>query len=80
VYIFDYPRGVGSLLGVEMPTWIVECSNCKSKFTQSIIDDVEMSSYFLPLKPEFPPAGTELECPNCGYQAIYQRSNLTYRA
>jgi len=80
VYIFKHPGSVRSLFGVVMPTWIVECRNCKFILTCSIIDDVGMSNYFLPLKPEFPPAGTELECPNCGYKATYQRHNLTYRA
>jgi len=40
-----------------MPSWIVECRNCRSKFTHSKIDNIGMSNYFLPLKPEFPADG-----------------------
>ena len=79
-YSLHRPGGVRSLLGVEMPSWIVECSKCKFKFKHSAIDDVGMSNYFLPLKPELPPAGTELKCPDCGYKATYQPRNLRYRA
>lgn len=80
VYFLHRPGGVRSLLSVEMPSWVLECSNCELKFTHSKIDDVGMLSYLLPLKPEFPPDGTELECPYCGYKATYQCLNLTYRA
>jgi hypothetical protein len=41
---------------------------------------MKMLSYMFPAKPEFPPAGAELECPNCGLKATYQRTDLTYRA
>ena len=41
---------------------------------------MKMLSYMFPAKPEFPPAGAELECPNCGRKATYQRTDLTYRA
>jgi len=45
-----------------------------------MIDDSGMLDYLLPLKPEFPPDGTRVECPHCGYKATYQRHNLTYQA
>ena len=34
----------------------------------------------LPVKPEFPEKGSELKCPDCGHEGIYQRTDLTYRA
>jgi DNA-directed RNA polymerase subunit RPC12/RpoP len=63
-----------------MPSWVLQCIHCKSEFTHSLIDDMKMLSYMFPAKPEFPPAGAELECPNCGRKATYQRTDLTYRA
>ena len=63
-----------------MPSWVLHCIHCKSEFTHSLIDDMKMLSYMFPAKPEFPPAGAELECPNCGLKATYQRTDLTYRA
>ncbi len=62
-----------------MPEWVLECPNCKFRFEHSQINDVGMSSFYLPLKPELP-AGTACACPNCGHSAIYQRTDLLYRA
>jgi len=45
-----------------------------------MVNDVGMWDYLLPLKPEFPSVGSELECPNCGFKATYQRHDLTYLA
>jgi hypothetical protein len=36
-------------------------------------------NFLEPPKPEFPKDGIEFECPNCGHQAIYQRTDLGYR-
>jgi DNA-directed RNA polymerase subunit RPC12/RpoP len=64
--------------GVEIPSWELECSSCGSNFTHSKIEDAGILNYLLPVKPEFPPGGSELDCPNCGHRAIYQRADLTY--
>jgi DNA-directed RNA polymerase subunit RPC12/RpoP len=63
-----------------MPSWIVNCDECNSKITHSPIEYSGIVSYFLPLKPDLEPQGTELECPECGEKAIYQRSDLRYQA
>jgi rRNA maturation endonuclease Nob1 len=63
-----------------MSNWVLECSNCQTVFTHSMIDETKMLSYFLPLKPAFPPSGSQLECPHCGSKATYQRTDLRYQA
>jgi hypothetical protein len=62
-----------------MPSWILECSDCGLPFQHSVIDATAMN-FFFPAKPEFPLGGSELECANCGKKAIYQRTDLLYRA
>jgi hypothetical protein len=66
--------------GVEMASWVLSCRNCKSKLEYSKIADVGLANYFMPLKPEFPPHGIECECPNCGYKAFYQETDIKYQA
>jgi uncharacterized Zn finger protein len=62
-----------------MATWILECSNCGLPFHHSVIEATTMN--FFPLaKPHFPEGGSELQCPNCGKTATYQRTDLKYRA
>ena len=61
-----------------MPNWVLRCRDCNSIFTHSKIDDVSLADYYVPVKPEFPPAGTELQCPKCGCKAIYQGFALSY--
>ena len=78
MYIYWSQGGIKSLLGVEMPNWFLECSNCSSKFTHSIIDDVGILSLYMPLKPEFSAGGNEFECPDCGHKTLYQRTDLKY--
>jgi DNA-directed RNA polymerase subunit RPC12/RpoP len=63
-----------------MSNWVLKCNNCDSVFTHSEISDVDLGDYYMPPKPEFPPRGSELECPNCGSKAIYQRFALSYQA
>ena len=62
-----------------MPNWVLECSNCQTVFTHSIVDETGMLGYFLPLKPGLPPSGSQLECPHCGFKATYQRTDLIYQ-
>jgi hypothetical protein len=64
-----------------MPSWILECSNCKLRFMHSLIKDSGALSYFTDIsKPAFPSGGSEFECPNCATKALYQRTDLLYQA
>ena len=63
-----------------MPSWVLRCKGCKKEFRHSMIEDTEISSYFLPNKPEFPVGGSEMECPNCGEKSMFQRTDLLYRS
>jgi len=63
-----------------MARWTLKCKNCSFPFTHSQIDDSSASSFFLPEKPDFAVGGSEFECPNCGHQATYQRTDLMYQA
>ena len=63
-----------------MPAWILICPKCNSEFQHSQVSDVGMASLSLPAKPEIPPTGNECVCPNCGHSAVYQRTDLMYRA
>lgn len=62
-----------------MPKWVLCCPKCKNEFEHTHIDDVGMTSIYFSFKPEFPPAGAQYTCPACGYNTIYQRTDLTYR-
>jgi hypothetical protein len=44
-----------------MPSWIVNCGECDSKITHSLIEYSGILSYFLALKPELKPQEAELE-------------------
>jgi hypothetical protein len=63
-----------------MASWVLSCNNCNSIFEHSKIDRTGLANYFMPLKPEFPPGGSEVQCPKCGKKAAYQKSALTYQA
>jgi hypothetical protein len=63
-----------------MPSWILDCAGCGSRFTHSVIEPHEIEDRYLPAKPEFAADGAELECPSCGQTATYQRSDLRYQA
>jgi DNA-directed RNA polymerase subunit RPC12/RpoP len=67
-----------TLSGVRMAEWELKCVNCNQNFTQSIIADT-LSNYYLPVRPVFPEEGAEFECPHCGFKAVYQRTDLTYK-
>jgi DNA-directed RNA polymerase subunit RPC12/RpoP len=80
MYSIQSLTDVRYVLGVEMASWVLNCSNCKSKFVESKIPDAGLANYFMPLKPEFPPKGRELQCPNCGQKATYKKQALIYQA
>jgi hypothetical protein len=60
-----------------MAIWVLNCAVCDWKFTQFAIEDT-LESYFFPQKPDFPEAGKTFKCPNCGYKATYQGTDLVY--
>ena len=63
-----------------MAKWILICANCQAEFKCSEINDVGMASFYLPLKPVLSPEGQKCVCPQCGYEGVYQRTDLLYRA
>jgi hypothetical protein len=63
-----------------MSKWVLTCSECKTEFEHSQINDVSMALLDLPPKPEFPPSGNECACPHCGKSSVYLRTDLRYRA
>jgi hypothetical protein len=63
-----------------MASWVLNCPDCDFDFLHSTIRKSSLGDFYLEPKPEFPPEGRELECPNCGKKATYKRINLSYRA
>jgi hypothetical protein len=45
-----------------MARWVLDCKNCSEAFAYSLIPDT-LTDYYLPLRPAFPPAHQECECP-----------------
>ena len=62
-----------------MAFWQLECANCKKEFDHSPVKVTSVEDIFLPRKPEFPPGGSELECPHCKTMGVYNRHQLTFR-
>ena len=62
------------------PKWVLICKNCQTEFQHSQVSDVGMASFYLPLKPDVSPEGRKCVCPKCGYEGLYQRTDLLYRA
>jgi predicted nucleic-acid-binding Zn-ribbon protein len=62
-----------------MAKWILNCPKCKSEFAHTQVSDLGMASLALTPQPEFAPTGNQCVCPNCGYSAIYFRTDLLYR-
>jgi len=56
-----------------MASWVLACVNCKWRFEHSRIEEDGFRLLRLAAKPEFPIGGSEIQCPNCGHKAIYQR-------
>ena len=62
-----------------MSQWMLTCSTCGEDFPHSSIpENAGFDQLDLPHKPDFPPSGLALVCPNCGESAIYQRHDLVY--
>jgi DNA-directed RNA polymerase subunit RPC12/RpoP len=60
-----------------MAAWGLSCPICNHRLAQFAIEDT-LQSFFFPRKPDFPKGGKTLECPNCGYNGTYQRTDLVY--
>lgn len=60
------------------PYWTINCRNCKKAFHHSEIQTRNTMDYLLPMKPEFPADGQELECPHCKSKATYLQTDLWY--
>jgi hypothetical protein len=63
-----------------MAAWVLECTNCKTRFEHERIDDAGIINYFHPQKPNIPADGVELVCPKCGGKARYFFFDLRYRS
>jgi len=65
-----------------MPRWIVYCPKCNYEILHSDVPkDGKLDPYVGTVqKPELPPEGQELECPNCKTNAVFQRHQLVYRS
>ncbi len=61
-----------------MATWNLTCAHCREFFQHSVIEDT-LPNFYLADKPAFPRGGSEIECPNCGRKAVYQRNQLQFR-
>ena len=44
------------------------------------IEDKNILDWHVPLRPQFPPGGAEIKCPNCGTSSDYLWTDLLYRA
>jgi hypothetical protein len=62
-----------------VPHWVLSCESCQFELEHSEISNLEVESYFLPIKPEISP-NSSWTCPRCGNKSIYQRTDLLYRA
>ena len=52
---------------------------CRLPFQHSVIA-ATVINFFFPIKPDFPAGGSEVQCPNWGKAAKYQRTDPLYRA
>lgn len=64
-----------------MARWTLDCPSCAHQFTHSEIkQEAPAGSLWIDAKPEMPPTGEKLECPQCKASSLYQRHELIYRA
>jgi hypothetical protein len=67
-----------------MAAWVLDCPVCKKTFVHSQVrtaPDQRMMDHFYPVsvKPEFPPGGISLECPNCRSSSLFKQRQLRYQ-
>jgi hypothetical protein len=58
----------------------LECRNFWASLKSLPIRQRRFADYLLPTKPDFPPDGFDIKCPNCGHVARYDRTDLIYEA
>jgi C4-type Zn-finger protein len=64
-----------------MARWVFSCPICKNEFTYSEIPrKIRLADYYLPVKPELPTQGVQLDCPSCKRPTTFFRHQLMYRA
>jgi hypothetical protein len=59
-----------------MADWVLQCTYCQRVFTHSRIKYVGWADFYVPRKPDFPPNGSEIECPECRHKTNYHQNNL----
>jgi len=69
-----------------MEQWVLNCRECnqdfaytQDKLTKTRAADDAFGWLGLEPKPDFPPDGLNLECPNCGTTSLYQRHQFLFR-
>jgi hypothetical protein len=65
--------------GMKAHRWMLFCADCKKEFTHSEVADGGPFSAWTAIKPDFPEAGLQIECPNCRKAFVYQRYELVLR-
>jgi hypothetical protein len=63
-----------------MPSWVLICHACKADCKLWKIDDLRMSNFLFPVKPDFPVGGVATRCPKCEHDGVYHVTDLRYRA
>ncbi len=63
-----------------MASWVLTYKKCDEVFSYSHVGEETLFDYFLPLRPDFTPEGTECECPNCKVKSTYQSTELRYQS
>jgi ribosomal protein S27E len=60
-----------------MAQWVLSCTGCGAEVSHSPVVEVTLA-YGISVKPEFPPGGLQVRCPNCHESFTYQRYELYY--
>ena len=79
-----FPVTLPPRVGVMMAAWVFDCPACHKTFAHSQITTEpgqRMMDHFYPIniKPEVPPTGLSVECPNCGSSSVFKQHQLRYQ-
>jgi endogenous inhibitor of DNA gyrase (YacG/DUF329 family) len=61
-----------------MPSWSVNCPECKKEFVYSKIDRAALKSDPFVVIPK--PAGEKRTCPNCNAESTFAETQMFYRS